>query len=234
MTVRDLVERTLKKIGVLASGESAEAAMASDALDDMNAMIDSWKNNGLMIYENEIHDLTLISGQQTYTIGSSGDFNLTRPVSISKASYVSNNIEYPIDIITEAEWAKIPDKETSSDIPTKLYYNPANPLGELNFWPKPSGASSVKIYVPKPVSRFASLNTSVDLPPGYEILLVYGTADFIAPDFGRELRPRQLQLLTETKADIMRKNTVPVYMECDPTGAESCRGRFDIMTGGYR
>lgn len=234
MTVRDLIERVLKKIGVLASGETAGASMAVDTLDDMNALIDSWKNNGLMIYENNIRSLTLVSGQQTYTIGASGDFNAVRPVSISQAKYVSNDIEYDIEIITKDEWANIPDKQTSSDIPTKLYYNPAYPLGELNFWPKPSGAASVKIYDPKPVERFASLNTTVSLPPGYENLLILGTADYIGPDYGRELSQRQLQILTETKADIMRKNTVPVFIACDDTGAGS-RGRtFDIMTGGYR
>ena len=234
MTARELVTRALRKIGVLASGETAEASMAIDALSDMNTLIDSFKNNGLMIYENNIRSLTLVSGQQTYTIGASGDFDAVRPVSISQASYVSNNIEYPIEIITKDEWAQITDKQTSSDIPTKLYYNPAYPLGELNFWPKPSGASSIKIYDPKPVERFASLNTTVSLPPGYENLLVLGTADYIGPDYGRELTPRQMQILIETKADIMRKNTVPVFIACDDTGAGE-RGRtFDIMIGGYR
>lgn len=234
MTVRDLINRSLRLIGVIARGETPDAAMAQDALTAMNAMIDSWKNNGFMIYENEYQALTLISGQQTYTLGSGGDFAITRPIGIVKASTVINGIETPIAILTFDEWAKISNKDLSSDIPTKLFYNPASPLGELNIWPKPSSAANVKLYLQKPVEKFANLSTVFELPPGYEDLIVFGTADRIAPEFGKELTPRQLQTLTDVKAEIMRKNTSIETMVCDDTGVSNYRRRFDILTGGYR
>lgn len=233
MTVRDLINRSLRILGILASGETPEASISQDALTAMNSIIDAWKNNGFLIYENEYQQLSLISGQQTYTLGSGGDFAITRPGSIEKASVVIGGNEIPIEVITFEQWAAISNKDLQSDIPQKLFYNPASPLGELNIWPKPSNTPVINIYLQKPVDKFSSINATVELPAGYENLLVYGTADMIAPEFGKELTPRQLQILTETKADIMRKNTKPEYMVADPTGTEHCR-RFDIMTGGYR
>jgi len=233
MTVRDLLSRSLRLIGVLASGETADASMASDALTSMNGMIDSWKNVGLMIFENQVQSVTLTSGQQTYSIGLTGDLNVARPNSINEAYFVSNSIEYPISILTEAEWAAIPDKSTSSDVPTKLYYNLSFPLGEINFWPKPSGSLAVNLYTPNPVTKFSSINSTVEMPPGYEDLLVYGTAERIAPEYGKELTPKQDKILTDLKADIMRKNTTEEFMACDPF-LPNQSGAYDIKIGGYR
>lgn len=233
MTVRDILNRSLKLIGVLASGETASASMMQDAFVSMNAMVDSWKNVGLMVFENQVLSLTLISGQQTYTIGSGGQLNVERPNAINQATFILNNIEYSVDVLTESEWAKIPNKNTTSDIPTKLYFNPAFPLAQISFWPKPSSALSIKLYSPKPVGRFASVDSIVDLPPGYEDLLVYGSADRIASEYGKEISPKQDALLIQTKAEIMRKNTNPEYMECDLiTSGQS--GYGNIYSGGRR
>lgn len=233
MTARDLITRSLRLIGILASGEAAEASMTSDALISMNSVIDSWKNNGFMIFENDIIALSLISGQKTYTIGIGGDFNFARPVKINSAKFLSNNTEQDIEIITESEWSDISNKDSSSNMPLKVYYNESSPLGELNFWPKPNTSLTVNLYISTPVEKFTNLDATISLPPGYENLLVYSTADQIAPEYGAELTQRQLQILIETKADIMRKNTKPEYMSCDLTGAESANGGFDVMSGGY-
>lgn len=233
MTVRDILNRSLRLIGVLASGETASASMIQDAFVSMNAMIDSWKNVGLMVFENQVLSLTLISGQQTYTIGTGGQLNVDRPNAINQATFILNNIEYIVDILTESEWSQIPDKNTTSDIPTKLYFNPSFPLGQISFWPKPSSALSIKLYSPKPVNKFASVESTVDLPPGYEDLIVYGSADRIANEYGKELTPKHDAILNQTKAEIMRKNTTEEFMTCDViTSAQN--GYGDIYSGGRR
>jgi hypothetical protein len=221
MTVRDMLTRSLRLIGVLASGEVASGSMITDALSSLNGMIDSMKNNGFLVYENQIVDLSLVSSQQSYTIGLTGDFNVPRPDNINKASYLLNDIEYPIEIVNEAKWADISYKALTTDIPSKLYYNPSYPLGTIQLWPAPMVNGTLRIYVPKAIDKFASPNDTVSLPPGYEDLFVYGGADRIAPEYGTELTPRQMQIFTETKAAISRQNTVPQYMECDATGANT-------------
>ncbi|MBL7545617.1 MAG: hypothetical protein JNL11_17490 [Bdellovibrionaceae bacterium] len=233
MKVRDIIYRSLRMIGVLASGETPSADMVQDALKSMNAMIDSWKNIGLLLFKNKIYSLSLVNNQQTYTIGTGGDFDVERPLVIHTANYVVNDIEYPIEVITESEWADIPTKNLASELPQKLYYNPKFPLGEINIWPKPTTPGVIKLYVPDPLERFASVNADVEVPPGYEQLLTYGTADEIAPEYGKEITPRQMAKLNGFKADIMRVNTPAVYAECDQTGAGCPPGSYDIYSGRY-
>ena len=233
MTVRDLLNRSLRLIGVLASGETAPADVITDALTSMNAMIDSWKNVGFLIYQNQVQTLTLTSGTQSYTIGIGGTLNIERPVSINRVTFVQNSIEYDLEVVTEYEWSAIPNKSTSASIPQKVYFNPTFPLGTLYFWPKPSSGMSVNLYYPNPIAKFAAVGTTIDLPAGYEDLVVYGTADRIAPEYGKELTPRQNQILNETRAQIMRRNTTAVTAICDPTTGDQ-GGNFNFTTGRYR
>lgn len=46
-TVRDICTRALRKAGVVAHGEDAEAENASAALDDLNMMLAAWKLAGV-------------------------------------------------------------------------------------------------------------------------------------------------------------------------------------------
>lgn len=234
MTVREIIYRSLRMLGVLASGETPAASDTQDALTAMNAMIKSWSNNGFMIFENQIISATLLASQDSYTIGATGDVVAARPVMINEAKIIISNCEYDIEIINEEQYANITDKSITGSIPTKLYYNPSYPNGTLYLWPKPEGGSQIKLYCPTPVASFTSINNTVSLPDGYEDLLAYATADRIAPEYGKELSPRMLQIMTEIKADIMRKNTTPEYMTPDPTGAGGYHGTWDIETGDYR
>jgi len=221
MTLRDMLSRSLRLIGVLASGETADGSQIVDAMASVNGMIDSMKNDGFMIYEYQEVPLSLISSQQSYTIGAGGNFDVARPNDIEKATYLLGDIEYPVEIITSLQWAEICNKAQTSTIPCKLFYNPASPLGIINIWPKPEATGTLKLYTTKPIEKFTSVNAIVDLPPGYEDLIVYGGAERIGSEYGKELTPSQMNILSKARAGISRKNTQPQYMECDPTGANT-------------
>lgn len=63
-TATDIIKASLRKIGVLASGEAAQASEASEALEALNAMMHGWKLRDVDI---EHTDLTLTS---TFPLGS--------------------------------------------------------------------------------------------------------------------------------------------------------------------
>lgn len=72
MTPRDIINRALKALGVLAAGEVAPDDMAEDSFDLLNDMVDTWSNAGMMIlYSTEII-FPLSDNTITYTIGPNG------------------------------------------------------------------------------------------------------------------------------------------------------------------
>lgn len=68
-TVLDIVTSALRKIGVLAEGETASAAQGTDALGDLNSLIDSNATDRLQIYTTKRVAFPLRDGVQDYLLG---------------------------------------------------------------------------------------------------------------------------------------------------------------------
>ena len=80
-TTKQIIEASLRTIGVIASGEEAKAHEINDALEAAKQMMDSWSNHGLMLYA-LTHETFSLTGNRTLTIGDGGDIDTTRPVAI--------------------------------------------------------------------------------------------------------------------------------------------------------
>jgi len=234
MTGRDLVAASLRLIGVLASGETAEAQEATDGLSTLNRMLDSWSNESLLIYTKPREVFSLVAGTSSYTIGSGGTFNTSRPQKIENAELrltdTSPVIEKPIAIVTKDEFATIVSKTTTSTIPMWLYAEGTYPLETINLWPVPSTAYQIALYSWKPLSQVSSLDTSLSLPPGYEEALVYNLAMRLCPEYGKTLSAEAAQIALESKAAIQVLNSKPQYLRVD-SALQSRPTRFNIYTG---
>ena len=68
------------------------------------------------------------------------------------------------------------------------------------------------------------------MPPGYSRALRYNLALEWAPEFGKPVDQTILMVANESKAEIKRQNTQPVYMVSDALGLVGPKG-FDINTG---
>lgn len=231
MTVRDIVYRSLRILGVLAAGEVPTAAEAQDALTAINSMLASWSNNGLLIYETKRETFPVVLGQQTFTFGTGGDFNSQRPIQIVGASYLLNGVEYVIDLVELDNWNAISDKNINS-IPDKLYYQPSFPLGKVNLYPKPESNAQIIISSLKPLPKFASINDTVELPEGYERLIAFNGAKEIAPEYQKSLTVEANEIALQSKIDLERTNYKPIIAAPDIAGlSETGVASYNIIRG---
>lgn len=236
MTGRDIVTASLRLFGAIAPGESPTASEATDGLASLNRMIDSWSNESLMIYASIAETFALTPGVQSYTMGATGDFVTSRPMDIGivllRDSTVSPAIEYPVEILNEQQWSDIRIKEIQSTLPLCVYLEKTFPNFTINVYPKPSAAHSLVFYSEKPLTRIATLDTVLSLPPGYERALVYNGAIELSPEYGKQVSEVVMMAAIESKASLKRTNHTPQYLKCDSALVPS--GRFNIMTGGFR
>ena len=72
-TALDIISSALRKIGVLAEGEVPSAAQASDALSDLNDLIDQHAAERLQIFHTTRTPFTIVANKETYLIGSDFD-----------------------------------------------------------------------------------------------------------------------------------------------------------------
>lgn len=231
-TVRDLIKASLRLIGASATGETPSADEQQDAFSSLNRMLDRWSTEGLNIYAITREEFSLTGGTGSYTIGSSGTFNTSRPVEIVAATIELQSstptVETPVEIISAIEWAEITVKDLQG-IPTKLYAEGTYPLETLNLWPTPNTTDKLVLYSKKSLTAFATVSTTVSLPPGYEDALVYNLAMRLAPEYGILIDAALAIEASESKENIKRKNIQPRFLSAD--SALTSKRRFNILTG---
>ena len=231
--VRDLLAGALRLIGVLDPGEAMEPDAARDALQALNELIETLNLEHLTnpTGVNRV-DVTCTAGKAAHTIGTGGDFDTPRPVVIDKAYVLIGTGEYPVEIVTDDEWAEIPVKGVSG-IPLQLYYEPNMPLGQVFLWPKPAQNYALALWVWDSLPTYTSLDTTLVLPPGYARMLRYNLAVELAPEWGRALSPAVIQTAIDSKAAIKRVNQVTPLMEVDsaPSGGHSSTNLARFLSG---
>lgn len=219
-------------IGAIAAGETPTSSEASDALETMNAMLDSWSIEGLMLYAREIEEFTLTAGQASRTMGTGGNFSTTRPIKIEQAAIRTTDtdpIDYPLKIATLEEWARIASKSSDSSIPHTIFVENTVTYVTIYFYPVPTVAYKFLVYSWKPLATIATLDTSVTLPPGYDRALVSNLAIELAPEYGKAVPAEIAKIASESKESIKITNSKPQIMAADP-GVVGGRS-FNIYTG---
>ncbi len=190
MTALDLITSGLKLVAVLANGEEPSIDDANQSLLVLNDMIDGWNAERNAIYTTRSDDFPYVSGQQSYTLGTGGDFNIPRPARIDGMSSIllynpDNPVEVPMSMFTVDEWQnQVPVKSVKGTFPLICYDDGGFPLRTLNMWPIPQDQpNSCRIYSWQALPAQA-LNSQVTFPPGYSEAMRYNLAIRLAAEFG--------------------------------------------------
>lgn len=174
----------------------------------------------------------------TYTIP--GDFAIPRPLRITNAfsRYQGSSaaaLDYSIEIITRDKYTALGYKGISGPWPTKLYYDPTYPLGNLYFYANPSNPLFLHLWTDNILVNFEDLTQPINLPQGYARALKKNLALELCPEYGKQA-DSQLMRQAQQSLDLIRAvNAVPTP-EAFYDRALVRGGRTDagwIMSGGF-
>lgn len=227
-TGQSLIKRAMRLIGVLGTGETLSGDGAAEGLEALNAMLDSWRNEKLMVYAIQDESLTLTPSKQMYTIGPSGDLSTTRPVRIESAYLTISSLDYPVDVVDAEEWAAIPNKSITNTVVSKVYYQPTMSTGTLYTWPVSTVANTLHLLTWTPFSSLTAVSDSVTLPPGYENAIAFNLAVSIAPEYGVSAPPEVVSIASATKAAIKRVNSRPITANSGIEGLVESDWKYNI------
>lgn len=220
MTVLDYISAAMRKIGAIGQGETPTAEEGVNGMQALNAMIDSWSAQRLMIphVARRVFSLTNAS---SYTIGPIGaDFAAPRPVAIERAGILTTNngalpIEYPIDVLDFRQWADVDLKTlrtgAGADAIEAIYYDNTYPKGTIYPWPINTVAAGAQIvlYSWEPIlTAFTAIATAIDMPPGYQEAIIYNLAARIADEYGQPVS-QAVATLAQVSFDKLRMSNVP-------------------------
>lgn len=217
MTGTSVIKAAMRLIGVIGEGESPSSSEFTDALEMLNAMLDSWSNDKRKLFNSTVVSLTLTTTTQSYTWGSGGTFNSARPAKVDGAICViadagssapaTDKVRIPLDLIQDAAtWAAIRSQTAKNTFPEKVFVDGAFPQRTVRFWPIPTFAGTapaVEFWIWAVFVAFADLTTAYTFPPGYELVFKTNLAILLAPEYGRKASPELLLAAKESLDGVM-------------------------------
>ena len=236
-TLRDMITGAMRLINVLGTGEVPSNDDMNIALSALDSLIDSWSNNRLMIYTISPYTFNL-TGATSYTIGVGGDWNIDRPMAIESAyarlnSGSAQQVDIPMQSLTDAQYAAITVKNTTSTFAFSYYDNGNYPLRSIYLFPIPAAGSQVVLWLRQPLVDLTSLDTIISYPPGYERAFRFNLAVELAAEFGKSI-PEQVAIISiNSKLEIERLNSTPQYLRGDHGTSRGKSNYFNYLTGNF-
>jgi hypothetical protein len=234
-TAGDIINGSLRLLGVLAEGETPSAEISQDSLAAMNQMIDSWNTERLAVFSTQDQVFTWPASQISRTLGPSGDFVGNRPILLDDATYyrdAGTGVSYGIKIINQQQYDGIAVKTVTSTYPQVIWLNMSYPDVEMYVYPVPTRALEWHFISVEELDQPATLTTELSFPPGYLRAFRYNLACEIAPEFGVEPSRQVSRIAMTSKRNLKRINNPDDIMSM-PYSIVATRQRFNIYAGNY-
>jgi hypothetical protein len=234
-TAGDLINGSLRLLGVLAEGETPSAETSQDALLAMNQMIQSWNTERLAVFSTQDQVVSWPPSTISRTFGPTGDIVANRPVAIDDSTYFrdpSNGISYGLKLINQQQYNGIAVKTVTSTYPQVMWVNMTYPDVEMYVYPVPTKVLEFHIVSVEELTQPANLATDLAFPPGYLRCFRYNLACEMAPEFGTE-PSRQVQRIAMTSKRNLKRINNPDDIMSMPYSIVATRQRFNIFAGNY-
>lgn len=203
LTRDQLVTAALRKLGVVAAGQTPSAEAISNAAQALNIRIAQFRKLGMPLWARKSYSFAPTVNVASYNIGDGYTLNTPYPIHIHQAYKVltSGTTKIPMEVISEWNYNRLPTG-SSTGAPIQLTYQPKVNYGVIKIWPTPDATSAaettISIVYTAPIEIFTASGETLDMPEEWYGALIYAVAQDSAPEWGIPLKERQM-LAAEAK-----------------------------------
>lgn len=236
-----IITGALDILGVVQAGQAAGGNDLVDGFRRLKNMLGQLRIQSLTAPDvgREVFPLVANKGgpSNPYTIGPGGDFDTTRPNSLTGVGLLLNAsvpqpVEIPRTLYTDDAWESVQVKDLPSGLFTGLYYSLTYPLGTINLWPIPTTSlNSLVLYRLDQLGAFSTLTATYNIPDGGEEMLEYQLVLRLAAPYQRKVPDGVPELAADALATFKRQNYKSNDFATDPALTNSRRGGYNIDTG---
>ena len=197
LTRDEIATAALRKLGVIAEGQTPSAQNLADAQVALNSTIAELRSKGMPLWAR--NEYTFTPTTNVYTIGEGMTLNTPFPVKLLQAYRLdSSNAKVPMELVAREDFNILP--RNSNGIPIKVNYQPFINYGTISIWPTPdsTNTATITLVYQRPFQYFTAGTETMDFPEEWYNAIIYKTAVLLAPEWGIPLQDRQM-LMTEAK-----------------------------------
>lgn len=221
VTVKKLIENSLREIRVLAEGEQATADMIEDAKQVLVDLLNGWSVDGLKVPYYQLETWNLVDGQSAYYWGVTYDFNSQAPVTpndLIAVSWVFAGLQKPLRSVSVRQILEVPFISTISN--PNAYYFDLQSIPVLRLDCIPYGPGQLITAAHKPLDADFELTDEIEFPSSYSRALRTNLAIDLAPGYGKEVGPTLANIANKARKAIEKVNVQPIpEMRSDVPGA---------------
>jgi hypothetical protein len=180
LTASQVIEYALRKINVLAEGQSSTGEAQDRALTELEVMLKEWMPYPAIWRLTESY-LTLVADTQGYNLN-------PRPYRIVDVRYRNTDAnDLPMTELTRQEYYDLPDK-TSNGTPTSWYFDPQRATTAIYVWPLPSSVTTetLRITHQRRMEDIDDVDNEIDVDQEHLSTVGYNLAARLADDYGRK------------------------------------------------
>lgn len=243
ISAKTLITKAFGDCGMLKLNEPVDSSALTNALTDLNMLVDALGATRLMAPSTIKEAFPLVGGKRQYTIGPNADFSTTKPWSVQSA-YITDQMSnvYPVAITDQNVIEQYEDSLITQTRPTEIAYD-AGPgqqtvqWGLVTCYPIPDSLLAYTLYLQqvKPFTEFTALSDTVSFPSSYYLALRYSLAEIILIQYPSQGGDPQLYNKIHGKA--VRWTSVITALNTKPGMAAIEFGRknkgYNINTGPY-
>ena len=196
LTRNQIIESALRKLGVLAEGQTPSTQNYSDGAMALNTVVAQLKAIGMPLWARS--EYTFTPTTNSYTIGTGMTLNTPFPVKMLQAFRTDNGAKIPLEIVAREDFNILPTSSNGS--PIKINYQSFVNYGTISLWPTPTSTNTATITLvyQRPYQYFTTSTETMDFPEEWYNAIIYHLAVRLAPEWGVPLPDRQM-LMQEAK-----------------------------------
>ena len=196
LTRNEIIQSALRKLGVLAEGQTPSTQNYADGSMALNTVISQLRAVGMPLWARS--EYTFTPTTNTYTIGTGMTLSTPFPVKLLQAFRTETGAKIPLEIVAREDFNILPTSSNGS--PIKINYQPFVNYGTISLWPTPASTNTATITLvyQRPYQYFTTSTETMDFPEEWYTAIIYHLAVRLAPEWGVPLPDRQM-LMQEAK-----------------------------------
>lgn len=230
ITAQELITRAYILAGAVSSGGTPTAEELTDGLNALNEMLANWAVDNVSVPYQDVDVITLVVGDNSFTIGPTGDFVTDRPLSFQSAWIEDiNDQTYPFEIIDVREYTRIAFK-VDEGRPRRGWWNPTYPDGTMTMDKRAELPYRLHIVTLKQFDEFTTLSTESVLPTSYTRALRSNLCVDLGGELGAPLDPRVINMARDSLRKLKNANLERRVQGLQVDDALVNPGRYDIAS----
>ena len=161
---------------------------------------------------------TLTAGTESYTIGDGKTIDTFRPSVLKHCRREdSSGTEIDVSVVSREDYMSVPDKSLQGQV-LQVYYDPQISDATVYVWPTgASGNLTLIMTFQRPIQDFDAAGNNPDLPPEWNIWIVYTLAALISPIYSGSLRQDLVMAAESLLSPLKNFDTEQVAIQFQPT-----------------